>query len=164
MKAWRNLSHFLLFFRAAPWHMEVPRLEAESELQLLTYTTAIAMQDPSRVCDLHHSSRQLWILKPLSEARNGTHNLMVPSQIRFLSAVMGTPWWKAGICNKTNPNLWIATEILSSLICRFQTICAVLEFLVKYLKNWNIVYSKLHKSQYSQVYFEMIWSFRNFQK
>ena len=27
--------------------MEVPRLEVESELQLLAYTTATAMQDPS---------------------------------------------------------------------------------------------------------------------
>ena len=29
------------------WHMEVPRLEVKSELQLLAYTTAIAMQDLS---------------------------------------------------------------------------------------------------------------------
>ena len=37
--------------------MEVPRLGAELELQWPAYTTAIAMPDPSRVCDLHHS---LW--------------------------------------------------------------------------------------------------------
>ena len=35
-------------------HMEVPSLGVESEL--LAYTTATAMPDPSRVCDLHHSS------------------------------------------------------------------------------------------------------------
>ena len=32
--------------------MEVPRLVVESELQLLVYTTATAMWDPSRVCNL----------------------------------------------------------------------------------------------------------------
>ena len=38
--------------------MELPRLGAELELQLLAYITAIATQDPSRICNLHHSSRQ----------------------------------------------------------------------------------------------------------
>ena len=36
--------------------MEVPMLGVESELQLLAYTTAIATQDPSHVCDLLHSN------------------------------------------------------------------------------------------------------------
>ena len=48
--------------------MEVPRLGVDSELQLQAYITATAAQDPSRVCDLHHSNS--WILNPLSEARN----------------------------------------------------------------------------------------------
>ena len=57
--------------------MEVPMLRAESELQLLVYTTVIATWDLSHVCDLHHSSRQCQILNPLSKgARNQTHNLM----------------------------------------------------------------------------------------
>ena len=50
--------------------MEVPKLGVKSELQLPAYATATAMQDPSRVCDLHHSSQQYWILNPLSEARD----------------------------------------------------------------------------------------------
>ena len=33
--------------------MEGPRLGVESELQLLAYTTATAMQDPSCVYNLH---------------------------------------------------------------------------------------------------------------
>ena len=37
-------------------HIEVPRLGVELELQLLAYTTATAMSDPSHVCDLLHSS------------------------------------------------------------------------------------------------------------
>ena len=61
--------------------MEVPRLGAESELQPLAFATATAMQDPSRVWDLHHSSRQHQILHPLSEARDGTQILMDPSQV-----------------------------------------------------------------------------------
>ena len=37
-------------------HMEVPRLRVGLELQLPAYTAATARQDPSCVCDLHHSS------------------------------------------------------------------------------------------------------------
>ena len=36
-------------------HMEIPRLEVKSELQLPAYTTATATWDPSCICDLHHS-------------------------------------------------------------------------------------------------------------
>ena len=50
--------------------MEVPRLGVYLELQLPAYTTATATPDPSHVCDLHHSSWQLWLLNPLSEARD----------------------------------------------------------------------------------------------
>ena len=62
-------------------HMEVLRLGVESELQLLAYTTATAMPDPSRVCNLHHSSWQRQILNPLSEARDQTHIFMDTSLI-----------------------------------------------------------------------------------
>ena len=60
--------------------MEVPRLGAESELQLLAYTTVTATRDPSHVCNLHHSSWQCWILNPLGEARDRTYIL-----IRFIT-------------------------------------------------------------------------------
>jgi len=50
--------------------MEVLRLGVTSKMQLLAYTTATARPDPSRVCDLHHSSQQHQILNPLSEARD----------------------------------------------------------------------------------------------
>ena len=33
-----------------------------SELQLLTYTTDIATQDLSHICDLYYSLQQRWIL------------------------------------------------------------------------------------------------------
>ena len=71
--------------------MEVPRLGVQSELLLPAYTTATATWDPSRICDLHRSSRQRPILKPLIEARGQIRNLMAPSQIRFLRATTGTP-------------------------------------------------------------------------
>ena len=78
---------FLSFFSFGflglhPQHMEVPGLGVQLELQLLPYTTATAMLDPSRVCDLHYSSWQRQILNPLSEARDRTHNLIVPRRVR----------------------------------------------------------------------------------
>ena len=47
------------------WHMEVPRLGVESELQPPAYARARATWDPSHVYDLHHSSWQCRILNPL---------------------------------------------------------------------------------------------------
>ena len=73
------------------WHMEVPRLGAESELQLPAYTTATATPDPSRVCDLHHSSQQRRILNPLSKARDRTLNLIVSRWVHFCCTTMRTP-------------------------------------------------------------------------
>ena len=63
--------------------MEVPRLQVESELQLLAYNTATEVQDPSRICDPHNSPRQCWVSDPLSEARDQTRMLMNASQICF---------------------------------------------------------------------------------
>ena len=86
------LFYFIFCFLGLyPRHMEVPRLGVESELQLLAYTTAIAMQDPSRICNHHHSSRQRRILNPLNKARDWTHNFMVTRWISFHCATMETP-------------------------------------------------------------------------
>ena len=38
--------------------------------EMPAYTTATTVQDPSCVCDLHHSSQQHQIFNPLSKARN----------------------------------------------------------------------------------------------
>ena len=73
-------------------HMEVPRLGVKSELQLPAHTTATATPVPGLIFDLHHSARQCRILNPLSEARDQTLDLTVPSRIRFCCATMGTPW------------------------------------------------------------------------
>ena len=84
---------FVCFFLLWPhlWPMELPRLGAEWELQLLTCATATAMWDLSHVCDLRHSSWQCWILNPLSEARDWTCILMDSSWVHYCWAMMGTP-------------------------------------------------------------------------
>ena len=74
---------FFVFLGPYPWHMEVPRLGVESELQLPTYTTATAMQDLNRVCNPHCSSWQPWILNPLSDAREQIHILMNTSTVCY---------------------------------------------------------------------------------
>ena len=63
--------------------MEGPRLGVESKLHLLAYASAIATQDLSHTCDLHHSSQQCQILNPLSEAGDRTCILMDTSQVCY---------------------------------------------------------------------------------
>ena len=70
-------------------HMEVPRLGVEWELQLPAYTTVTATRDLSHICDLHYSSRQRLVLKPLSEARDWT--VMDTNWVCHRWATMGTP-------------------------------------------------------------------------
>ena len=79
------MTFFFCFLGSYLRHMEVPRLGVKLELQLLAYTTAT--QDLNHVFDLHCSSWKHQILNPLSEARNRTQNLMIPSQIRFHRAI-----------------------------------------------------------------------------
>ena len=75
--------YFILFllFGATSAAYGRSRLRVESELQLPAYTTATATQDLSRVCNLHHSSQQLWILNPLSKARDQTFSFMDTSWV-----------------------------------------------------------------------------------
>ena len=63
--------------------MEVPGLGVKLELQLPDYATAIATQDPSRICDLHYSSQQHHVPNALSEARDQTCILKDTSRIHF---------------------------------------------------------------------------------
>ena len=71
--------------------MEFPRLGVRLELQLPAYTRATTTLEPSRVCDLHHSSQQHQILNALIEARDRTCQLMVPHRIRFHCTTTGIP-------------------------------------------------------------------------
>ena len=74
---------FLVFLGLQPRHMEVLRLGVESELQPLAYATDTATADLSRIYNLHHSSRQFWILNPVNEARDGTRVLMDISRVHY---------------------------------------------------------------------------------
>ena len=71
--------------------MDVPGARVKLELQLPAYTTATAMQDPSRIYDLHHSSWERQIPNPLIEPRDQTRILMDTSRIHFHCATTGTP-------------------------------------------------------------------------
>ena len=73
------ISFTFLLSRATP----VTYLGVQSELQLLANTTATAMQDPSRICDLHHSSQQCQSLNPLRKAWDQTQNLRM--LVRFIN-------------------------------------------------------------------------------
>ena len=64
---------FFVILGLLPQHMEVPRLGIKLELQLPTYATATATQNPSHVCDLHHTSWQRQSLNPLSKANPQPH-------------------------------------------------------------------------------------------
>ena len=48
------------------------------------------MQNPSSVCNLHHSLQQQQILNLLSKARDQTCNFMLPSQFHFSCTMTGT--------------------------------------------------------------------------
>ena len=92
---------FSVFLGLHPGHMEVPKLGVEWELQLPVYTTTTAMKDLSCPCDLHHSSQQLQILNPWSEARDLI--LMDASWVPYHWATTRTPAlfllvvkWKGG--------------------------------------------------------------------
>ena len=65
----------IFFFFSWPdlWHMKVPGLGVKLELQLPTYATALAMQYPSHICDLHHCLWQFWSLNPLRKALTHPH-------------------------------------------------------------------------------------------
>ena len=75
---------FLVFFRAMPVAYGRSQAGVKLELQLPAYATTTAMPDLNCICDLDHRSQQHWILNPLSEARDQTRNLVVPSQDSFL--------------------------------------------------------------------------------
>ena len=72
---------FFCFVGVHPWHMKVPRLGVELELQLPASTIDTAMPDPSHICILHCSLQQLQVFHALSEARDQTPILMDTSGV-----------------------------------------------------------------------------------
>ena len=59
-----------VFLGPHPRHREVPGLGVETKSQLPAYATVTATPDLSFICDLHRSSLQCQILKPLNGARD----------------------------------------------------------------------------------------------
>ena len=79
----QQLFLFLLFVFLGPHqHMEVPRQGVKLELQPPAYARATATRGLSCVWNLHHSSRQHWILNPLIEVRDQTQVLVDTSWVR----------------------------------------------------------------------------------
>ena len=79
---------FFFFFCLFAISWAVPRVYGGSQARGLIGAVAASLyqstatQDPSRICDLHHSSEQRQVVNPLSKGRDWTRNLMVPSRIR----------------------------------------------------------------------------------
>ena len=75
------------FLRLHLWHMEVPSLGVELELQPQAYATATEIPVPSHICDQHCGLQQASILNPLSEARDqGTAG--TPNYVIFIICVL----------------------------------------------------------------------------
>ena len=90
---WR--LYFLFFsrlFRAMPVAYGSSQAMGQIRVAAASYTTAtaIAMPDPSQICDLHHSLWQHRILNLLSEARDWTLILIFTSWIRYRWVTTGT--------------------------------------------------------------------------
>ena len=81
-----NIFFFFFFLGPHPRHVELPRLGVELELQLPAYPQP---QDPSHVCNLHHSSRQRWI--PTHWARPGIEPTSTWILVGFVSTVPQHP-------------------------------------------------------------------------
>ena len=90
---WELFVLFLFFFfKAAPMAYGGSWAGVELMLQL----QALLHSQNSTRSELHlrptlQLMATLWILNTLSEARDQTHNLMVPSQVHFCCTTKGTP-------------------------------------------------------------------------
>ena len=101
---------FFFFLGLHLQHLEVPRLEVKSELQLRPTPQPEQLPDLSHICDLHRSLQQNQILNPLREDR--TCILMDMSQI--LNLLSHNRNFSTGIlffgcfccCYFLGPHLW----------------------------------------------------------
>jgi len=83
-----NILFIFLFFRSSSAAYESSQVRGQIRVIALALTTAIAMPDPSQVCNLHYSSWQCWIFNPL---RSGIE----PESSRMLVRVVITePQWE----------------------------------------------------------------------
>ena len=161
--------------------MEVSRLGVKLELQPPAYTTATVTWDPSRACDLYHSSQQCQIPNPLSEAKDGSHILVDSSWIHFHCITMGTldcslilvlsqilvkAGWedgerdKAWLCSIFIPDLWCW-----GWACVLEDLDPTQEFQILTWVTVNVslpqvsVYSSLKGSENSHAQLTLPWIF-----
>ena len=85
-----NLYIFFLF-RAAPMSYQSSQARGQIRAIAAGLPHSHSKQDPSCICDLHHSLWQCWIPDPLNEARDWSHILMDTSWIHFHCATVGAP-------------------------------------------------------------------------
>ena len=85
----QRVIFFFFFLGPHLWHMEVPRLGVKLGPQLPAYTTDTATWDPTRVCNLYHSSQQYQILNPW--ARPGIER---PSSWILVGFITTKPQWE----------------------------------------------------------------------
>ena len=78
------LITFFFFFGLFAFYRAAPVAYGDSQARDLIGTVAAGLHHShSNVCNLHHSSRQCWILNPLSGARDRTRVLMVVSRVHY---------------------------------------------------------------------------------
>ena len=70
------MQNFFCFLGPHPWHMELPSLGVEVEIQLPAYTTATVGAEPPL-----QPTPQLMAMPPLNEARGPACILMDPSWV-----------------------------------------------------------------------------------
>ena len=83
--------YLFMLFRAAPAAYGGSQARGWIRATAAGTATATAMQDPSHIHYLHHSSRQSWIPNLLSEARDQTYVLMNTSRVCFYCITTRTP-------------------------------------------------------------------------
>ena len=136
-ESWQNILFYFLsfvFLGPHPWNIEVPRLGDLIKDTTPAYTTATAMPDSS--VSATYTAAQ--ILNPLSEARDRTRNLMVPSQIHFHCTTTGTPegyfkrlnlitilhivmfyWWVSDVCMNNKGKTFMVHKLLCIYFIKF---------------------------------------------
>ena len=88
------LSFFLCFLRLYPWHGgSQARDQTGAGAVDLYHSHSNARSEPNLWPTPQLKATPVKILNPLSEARDWTQNLVVPSWIRFHCTTMGTPFF-----------------------------------------------------------------------
>ena len=90
---WNFIYLFIAFCFLGLYPRHMPGSQARSWIGATAAGLHHSSQDLSRICDLHHSSQQCWILHPLSQTRDWTHILTDTSRVHYHWAMTGTPWW-----------------------------------------------------------------------